>query len=139
MKVLAILSTLLAVTTIADTITEVTDKVFFDITIDGVAAGRIVFGMFGNLVPKTVRNFKLLATGTEGMGMVYRRPLHYKGSRFHRIIPDFMAQGGDFVNGNGTAGESIYNGKFEDENFFIKHTKPYLLSMANSGPDMNMS
>ena len=116
----------------------VTEKVFFDIEIEGEASGRIVIGLFGEQVPKTVMNFVSLADGTAGVGNM-GKPMHYKGSVFHRIIPAFMAQGGDFINGNGTGGESIYGRKFEDENFTIKHTKPYLLSMANSGPNTNAS
>ena len=104
MKVLAILSALMAVCTLADTLAEVTEKVYFDITVDGKEAGRIVFGMFGATVPKTVSNFSKLATGESGKGNS-GKPLHFKGSKFHRIIPGFMAHGGDFTAGNGTGGE----------------------------------
>ena len=138
MKVLAILSALMAVTALADTLAEVTEKVFFDIKINEEEAGRIVFGMFGSTVPKTVKNFSTLATGAAGKGNS-GKPLHFKGSKFHRVIPEFMAQGGDFTAGNGTGGESIYGSKFNDENFDLKHSKPYLLSMANSGPNTNGS
>ena len=138
MKVLAILSALMAVTALADTLAEVTEKVYFDIKINDVDAGRIVFGMFGGTVPKTVKNFSTLAAGTAGKGNS-GKDLHFKGSKFHRVIPGFMAQGGDFTAGNGTGGESIYGSKFNDENFDLKHTKPYLLSMANSGPNTNGS
>ena len=138
MKVLAIISALMAVCTLADTLAEVTEKVYFDISIDGAAAGRIIFGMFGSTVPKTVKNFSSLAKGDSGTGNS-GKPLHFKDSKFHRIIPGFMAQGGDFTAGNGTGGESIYGNKFADENFDIKHTKPYLLSMANAGPNTNGS
>ena len=138
MKVLTIFATLMAVCSLADTLAEVTEKVYFDITVDGVDVGRIVFGMFGSTVPKTAKNFSTLATGSAGKGNS-GKPLHFKGSKFHRIIPGFMAQGGDFTAGNGTGGESIYGSKFNDENFEIKHTKPYLLSMANSGPNTNGS
>ena len=122
----------------AEPLDTVTEKVYFDITIDGEAAGRIVFGLFGNTVPKTAANFATLTTGEAGNGNS-GKPLHFKGSHFHRIIPGFMAQGGDFTNGNGTGGESIYGSKFPDENFHLKHSKPYLLSMANAGPNTNGS
>jgi len=130
----ALMATLVA----AEPLSEVTEKVYFDIEVDGTAAGRVVFGMFGSVVPKTVNNFATLADGSAGIGNS-GKPLHFKGSAFHRIIPGFMAQGGDFTNGNGTGGESIYGIKFEDENFDLKHTKPYLLSMANAGPNTNGS
>ena len=122
----------------AQTIDTVTTKVFFDIEIDGEAAGRVVFGLFGDTVPKTAENFRALCTGEKGKGKS-GKPLHFKDSHFHRIIPKFMAQGGDFTMGDGRGGESIYGEKFKDENFQLKHTKPYLLSMANSGPNTNGS
>ncbi|MEW2556149.1 peptidylprolyl isomerase [Streptomyces zhihengii] len=106
-------------------------NVFFDITINDQPAGRIVFTLFDDVVPKTARNFRELATGKHGYG--------YEGSSFHRVIPDFMLQGGDFTEGNGTGGRSIYGEKFADENFQIKHTKPGQLSMANAGPNSNGS
>ena len=122
----------------AEPLDTVSEKVYFDITIDNEPAGRIVFGLFGNTVPKTVKNFATLCDGSAGVGNA-GKPLHFQGSNFHRIIPGFMAQGGDFTNGNGTGGESIYGNKFADENFTLKHTKPYLLSMANAGPNTNGS
>jgi len=113
-------------------------RVFFDIDIDGTPAGRLVFELFADVVPKTAENFRALCTGEKGSGRS-GVPLSYKGSSFHRIIPDFMCQGGDFTAGNGTGGESIYGMKFEDENFQLKHTKGGLLSMANAGPNTNGS
>jgi peptidylprolyl isomerase len=113
-------------------------RVFFDITIGGNAAGRITFELFADVVPRTAENFRALCTGEKGMGRS-GKALHYKGSKFHRIIQSFMCQGGDFTRGNGTGGESIYGEKFADENFTLKHTTPNLLSMANAGPGTNGS
>ena len=137
MKIISLISSLVAIA-FADTLDTVTEKVYFDIEVDGQKEGRIVFGMFGDTVPKTVKNFSTLCDGSAGTGNS-GKPLHFKGSSFHRIIPGFMAQGGDFTNGNGTGGESIYGNKFADENFTLQHTKPYLLSMANAGPNTNGS
>ena len=117
---------------------KITQKTFFDITIDGEKVGRIVFGLFGDIVPKTVLNFKSLCTGENGIGQTGKK-LHYKGSRFHRIVPGFVIQGGDFITDNGTGGESIYGKKFDDENFKIHHEGPGYLSMANYGPNTNGS
>ncbi|ORZ20343.1 peptidyl-prolyl cis-trans isomerase cyp5 [Absidia repens] len=113
-------------------------KVFFDIAVNGNPTGRLTFKLFSDTVPKTAENFRALCTGEKGLGQS-GKPLHYKDSKFHRIIPGFMAQGGDFTHGSGIGGESIYGRNFPDENFKLKHTSKGLLSMANAGPNTNGS
>ncbi|KZZ97108.1 peptidyl-prolyl cis-trans isomerase D [Ascosphaera apis ARSEF 7405] len=113
-------------------------RVFFDIAIGERPAERVVFELYNDVVPKTAENFRALCTGEKGTGKS-GKPLSYKGSIFHRVIKQFMIQGGDFTEFNGTGGESIYGEKFPDENFDLKHDKPFLLSMANSGPGTNGS
>lgn len=114
-------------------------KAYFDMTIGDEPAGRIVFELFSDSVPRTAENFRALCTGEKGDSAVSGKPLHYKGSAFHRCISGFMLQGGDFTAGNGTGGESIYGAKFDDEAFVDVHDRPYLLSMANAGPGTNGS
>ena len=138
MKAISMMAALYAAAVEAYTLDRVTDKVFFDIEIDQEPVGRIVFGLFGDVVPRTVMNFRSIAEGNLGLRTTGKE-MTYTGTNFHRIIPGFMAQGGDFTRGDGTGGESIYGLKFEDENFHLHHTKPYLLSMANSGPNSNSS
>jgi len=113
-------------------------KVFFDVAVSGRPIGRIVMELFADTTPRTAENFRALCTGEKGIGRM-GKPLHFKGSTFHRVIPNFMCQGGDFTAGNGTGGESIYGAKFADENFIRKHTGPGVLSMANAGPNTNGS
>jgi len=116
-----------------------TSTVFFDIAVGDEPAGRLTMDLYGSVAPKTAENFRSLCTGEKGVGAVSGKPLHYEGCSFHRIIPGFMCQGGDFTSGDGQGGESIYGGDFADEPFEFSHFEPGLLSMANAGPDTNGS
>ncbi|KAI2649011.1 NK-tumor recognition protein [Labeo rohita] len=112
---------------------------YFDVEINREPVGRIVFQLFSDICPKTSKNFLCLCTGEKGSGRTTGKKLCYKGSTFHRVVKNFMIQGGDFTEGNGRGGESIYGGFFEDENFTLKHDRAFLLSMANRGKDTNGS
>jgi len=117
----------------------VTTECFFDVSVNGKAAGRIVFGLFGKHAPRTVENFRALCTGEMGESQTSGKRLTYEGSCFHRIVKGFVCQGGDFTSQNGRGGESIYGEEFEDEAFGIPHDAAGVLSMANHGPDTNGS
>ena len=122
-----------------ETSNHVNPRVFLDLQIGGRRVGRLVIELFSNIVPKTAENFRCLCTGERGLGLKTSKALHFKNTIFHRVIKGFMMQGGDFQNLNGTGGESIYGGKFEDENFTMMHNGAGVLSMANAGPNTNGS
>lgn len=136
MKLAFIVALIVAMVAFA-TSTAITQKVFFDVEADGQPLGRIVMGLYNDVVPRTAANFYHLCVGdkTDESG----KALHYKGSPFHRVIPGFMLQGGDITSGNGMGGSSIYGATMADENFTVKHDKPMLLSMANRGPNTGSS
>ncbi|KAM0921007.1 hypothetical protein ACQ4PT_007218 [Festuca glaucescens] len=113
--------------------------VFLDVSIADGPDERMIFELFADVAPLTAENFRALCTGEKGIGQTTKKPLYYKGSIFHRVIKGFMAQGGDFSNGNGNGGESIYGEQFEDENFVLRHDDRGLLSMANAGRNTNGS
>ncbi|KAL9189632.1 hypothetical protein ACHAXT_009307 [Thalassiosira profunda] len=120
---------------------DVTHRVYLDVVIseEEPIKGRITLGLFGDTAPKTVENFRALCACDKGNGEISGKPLCYKGTSFHRIIPNFMIQGGDITENNGVGGESIYGGYFDDESFEVPHNKVYLLNMANKGPNSNGS
>ena len=111
-------------------------RVWLDIAIDSAPAGRIVIELFADKVPRTAENFRMLCTGEKGVGRSGAK-LHYKGCKFHRIIPHFIIQSGDFIANDGSQNESVYGPRFEDENFTVKHSEPGIVSMANSGRNSN--
>ncbi|GIL57128.1 hypothetical protein Vafri_12342 [Volvox africanus] len=119
--------------------TTTTHRVGLKVSIGGEPAGTVVCGLYGNVVPKTAENFRALVTGEKGVSLLSGKPLHLRGCTFHRIIPGFMVQGGDFTHGDGTGGESVYGERFPDENFKLRHDTAGLLAMANAGPDTNGS
>ncbi|MFS7993245.1 putative peptidylprolyl isomerase [Helianthus anomalus] len=123
-----------------DVSSEDNPRVFLDISINGGRPERMIIELFANVVPKTAENFRLLCTGTKGIGPHTKKPLHYKGTVFQNIHPRLLAEGGDLLGKiDGTGGESIYGKHFKDESFQLRHSEPGMLSMGNKGPDTNGS
>jgi cyclophilin family peptidyl-prolyl cis-trans isomerase len=132
---LAVLSSIAASRAYPDE--AITHRTFLDIEADGIPLGRIIIGLYGKVVPKTVENFRALSTGENGYSLGYK--LHYKGSRFTKIIPDFMMHAGDITTGNGQGGISVYGNSFHDENFYLRNIGKGMVGMVSRGRHTNAS